>query len=706
VIRLVIRFIQWILILLCHTACNGCRSYEISSEEDRWGAAIAIKPTSSNGVNLLGSINGIPALELSGTISKNVPGVGTAYLCALFVPDGEAPDASAEEIRSCTVKADSHSTSSGTFDLDKLHQLPSGSFVQYARPLKPDEVGDVKFVVAAYGSENSLALGTTYKIYLGIKVGPHFFYTVSAHADYTLPDASTHTQVAMTSTSCVRGRNLSSEIIPELSAAADVTNSPSSGSAGFLFIKQGGSLTPTKVFAGQLAPGSAPLSKTLNTLTAHPDSEVVCTAATIAAPSFTIASVRDTNNALELGATYDVYGYIEDGPNYYVSQNSCSITLPKVEIDVTMLTVGDPQLLATKGSLANDVYDVSNFVLPLTGRITKTENATDPVAGFVFVAASQSPRSKEEICKAIAGNVGSNPSAGTVIDVDGNKDYVVCIAETKNVDAVQDISYTFDLSSTGGRPELGRKYLVYFWVRDARGCGEIFLSDNGLDPEVFYTDGNSITGLRIDRVGDILTITPTMTSSSITNAHNAAKHQLGIFFSEKGNITAQLRDLYNSHVNSNLPVVSNGWSHTNAIFGNRLNIQSGAYYAFPTAGSVREISARNGVDLKAGTTYFSSLVVLKGKVFYNITSTFTFKTPEPLKEKKMIEVKITPIRNVEKIYLALDEHYACLIPAVGNHRRLDPTVVDEKNLIIAAINAYASEPNANARMRSEFEVGS
>ena len=92
------RRIQYIIVLflLFHTACNGCKQYDLEYEEDRWGTDIAID--TSAGVALQGSITGFPVLSLQGQISKTVSGVDTAVLCALFVPAGSEPDTCAADI--------------------------------------------------------------------------------------------------------------------------------------------------------------------------------------------------------------------------------------------------------------------------------------------------------------------------------------------------------------------------------------------------------------------------------------------------------------------------------------------------------------------------------------------------------------------------------------------------------------------------------
>jgi hypothetical protein len=209
----------WSLLLCLNMGCNGCEQYDIVSEEDKWGAAVEI-----SGVTFPGRVNGYPVLALRGDISKNVPGIDTPFLCVLMVPDGTTPDEGATAIQSHEVTQDAQDTSSNALSVGKLYSLPGGSFVQYERPLNPGETGTVDFAIASWSSDNSLVLGTTYHTYLGIKVGPHFFYTNSACQDCTLPDEATLVKVTMGNVACVYGRSGSGQVSPQLTADATVTN--------------------------------------------------------------------------------------------------------------------------------------------------------------------------------------------------------------------------------------------------------------------------------------------------------------------------------------------------------------------------------------------------------------------------------------------------------------------------------------------------
>jgi len=79
--------------------------------------------------------------------------------------------------------------------MGKLHQLLGGGFVQYERSFNPDETGAVAFSVDSWDSDNSLALGTTYNIYLGIKVGLHFFYSERGPIGQAPFDTASLTQI-------------------------------------------------------------------------------------------------------------------------------------------------------------------------------------------------------------------------------------------------------------------------------------------------------------------------------------------------------------------------------------------------------------------------------------------------------------------------------------------------------------------------------
>ena len=471
------RRMQYILVLflLFHTACNGCKQYELEHEEDRWGADIAID--TSAGVTLQGTINGFPVLSLQGQISKNVPGVDTAVLCALFVPAGSEPDTCAADIADHVVKSDSQSTSSSAWEMGKLHKLSGGSFVYYERALGLEETGPVDFSVASLDPDHSLSLGQTYNIYLGVKVGPHFFYTSSAYVGHTLPASAGLTEITMASAHCTHDR---------VTAQATAINPPTAGGVkqGFLFLKQGKELTPVSVFTKQLEAGSTSFPDAPDTFAAYSGSDVVicpcaATMLPIMASAMEILDV-DTHGALERGATYDVYGYVEDGHDYYVSSNSYSITLPSVEIELAMEHVEDPSLVSTRDSAGSDVK-VHEFRLEVRGRITKIDNAKDPMAGFVFVASDQS-NVKKYIHDAITGVIDKHVTEGQVIQVGGSQNHVVGIAATTGLHGIGSIPYTFDLrdaSSDHSYLDLTRDYQVYFWVRDAGGKGTLFLSDTG-----------------------------------------------------------------------------------------------------------------------------------------------------------------------------------------------------------------------------------
>jgi hypothetical protein len=705
------RYIQWvwILLVLCHTSCNGCKQYKIPYAEDQWGAAIAIKPTSSGGATFLGSINGLPALSLHGTISKNVPGVSTAYLCALFVPDGEAPDAGAKAIQGHTVKSDSHSTSSGTFALGKLHKLPNGSFVQYARPLGPDETGDIDFLVASYDADDSLVLGTAYNIYLGIKVGPHFFYTAGAHASYTHPNnALAPTQVTMVSASCVQSRAPNGKILPLLSAEATATNLPNNNATtGFLCIKQGTNLPPVGVFSKQLAPGSTPLPTTSNILTAHPDSTVVCCAVVpvTTSTSYSIANLQDTNNALELGATYDVYGYIVvDGCNYYVSKNSYTITLPEVEIKVTMDTIGDPKLIAIKQNSSGVDYAVSEFQLELSGHIDKIDNAKDPIAGFVFVAVGQ-VQDKESVCQTIQGAICStSASIGNVIDVGNNKNHVVCIALTTGITATQQISHTCNLQNgTSSYLDLTKDYHVYFWVQDAKGYGELFLSDNYQMLNIFHVgDGNIPANVGHSRVGNELTIRPNVDTHNLRNENG---YKMGVFF--LGNYPKSLTRQLLERLRSNLyqPVDPSNPQRLQLIWANKpcflyKESTNSTFCSFPNAGNgSKEIKAINKSDLTPKENYNLGLVMLQGQVFYGINTSSSYTTPEYLESTSSVVVKLSSGNGVEeKVALDFEQGHAYLMDERGLKTKLtDPQKIKQ------AIDVYYSEDGDRENAYQAFD---
>ncbi|HAN49536.1 MAG TPA: hypothetical protein DCQ08_00595 [Amoebophilaceae bacterium] len=652
----------WTLLLLFHTACNGCKKYEIVHEEDRWGAAVDI-----DGVDFLGSINGYPVLELRGTISKNIPGIETPFLCALMVPRGETPDAGAIAIQGHKIAKSAQDASSNSLSMGKLHQLPGGSFVQYERSLNPDETGAVAFSVASLDPDHSLALGTTYHIYLGIKVGPHFFYAASVHADYALPDASSLTQITMTSANCKHNRDASGKIFPGLSAGATVTNSPNSGNAGFLFLKQGANLTPAGVLAKQLQAGSTPLPTIPNTFVADPDrSVVICPTAT--GGTLTINDLQDTTGVLEKGATYDVYGYIEEGTNYYVSLNGHSITLPEVEtveITVAMGSVEDPALTATKQSSNTDTeYDVSEFNLAVSGRIERLENASNPVAGFVFVQEGQAT-DKAHICQAITGSISNTSALGNVIDVNNNKGYVVCIAQTHNVDAVQTITYTYNLQNgTGSYLDLTRHYAVYFWVKDAQGDGKLFLSDDSQALEVFYVKGAGITHVTGSHQGNALSIRLNV-DNDLLNAQGA--DMKAVFLENNREIL--LRDV-------------------------------------PCAAGRRtiDVKATNGADLTAQTQYQLALRVKQGGVCYTIYGQSPYTTPAFLQQSRPNTIVDLP--SGRSIELDLENGVAYSLDPRDPRRvrtRLDAT--RDKALIIEAINLYSSQPTDRARCHNEFGVG-
>ena len=679
-----LRPIGWIcvLFLLCHTACNGCKQREIEQESIDWGAVIAINPTNS-GVTPLGSINGFPVLGLSGTISKNVPGVDTAFLCALFVPDGSTPHAGATAIQGHTVKRDAQDPSSNGLPVRQLHALDGGSFVYYECPLDPNETGSVDFSVASLDADHSLVLGTTYNIYLGIKIGPHFFYSSHTAAGYTFPDTASLTQVTMVGAQCEYDRDTDGKVLPKLSAEATVANMPGSGAVGFLFLKQGTGLTPMVVLSNQLKTNSS-LSAANDTLTAHINSDVVICGAT-AAENFTVNEVQDTTGVLEKGATYDVYGYIKDGNNHVVSDNSQAVTLPAVEIQVAMESVGAPSLLAMKANSGAE-YDVPQFALEVTGEIEKIDNAKDPVAGFVFVK-NDPLTDKAAICQAIAGAISNTSTVGDVVNVNNSKNYVVCVAKTAGVGTIQTITYTCDLKDPdASKLDLSSDYTVYCWVKDAGGAGELFLSNYGQELKVFYVAGEGITAVNGSYAGNQLTIDCQVDHLGLRNVHGA--EMATCFLKDPGSLDLEaLRAQYEQR---------QGASRFSSCGENS---QNRCYFCGPYASGVCSIQATNASDLEADTEYTLGLVVRQENVLYYMPSTCGYDSPKCIGLSSLHP--IVTLDDDRKIELELSSGKAYHIHNDG--KNLIKTEKEKhKRIIRAALDRYYSAGDTRNNAYQEF----
>ncbi len=686
-----LRPIRWIyvLFLLFHTACNGCKQREIEQESIDWGAAIVINPTKSGGVSHLGSINGFPVLGLSGTISKNVPGVDTAFLCALFVPDGSTPHAGATAIQGHTVKRDAQNSSSNGLSVGQLHALDGGSFVYYERPLAPKETGSVDFSVAPLDADHSLVLGTTYNIYLGIKVGPHFFYSSHTAAGYTLPDTASLTQVTMVDAQCEHDRDTDGKVLPKLSAEATVANTPA---VGFSFLKQETGLTPMVVLSNQLKTNSL-LSATNDTLTAHINSDVVCRAT--AAENFTVNEVQDTTGVLEKGATYDVYGHIQDGNNHVVSDNSQAVTLPAVEIQVAMESVGAPSLLAVKANSGAE-YDVSQFALEVTGEIEKIDNAKDPVAGFVFVKNGPST-DKAAICQAIAGAISNTSTVGDVVNVNNNKNYVVCVAKTVGVGTIQTITYTCDLKDPdASKLDLSSDYTVYCWVKDAGGAGELFLSNYGQELKVFYVVGEGVTTVNGSYAGNQLTIDCQVDHLDLRNVHGA---EMAIcFLKNPGSLDLEaLRVQYERRQGASR--FSSCWENSSQNISEMR--QNRFYFCGPYASGVCSIQATNASDLEADIEYTLGLVVRQENVLYYMPSTCGYSSPKYIGTSSLHP--IVTLNDDRKIELELSSGKAYRIHNDG--KNLIKTEKEKhKRIIRAALDRYYSAGDTRNSAYQEFGV--
>ena len=709
------RRIQYILVLflLFHTACNGCKQYELEHEEDRWGADIAID--TSAGVALQGSINGFPVLSLQGQISKNVPGVDTAVLCALFVPAGSEPDTCAADIADHVVKSDDQSTSSSAWEMGKLHKLSGGSFVYYERALELEETGSVDFSVASLDPDYSLSPGQTYNIYLGVKMGPHFFYTSSAYADYTLPASAGLTEIAMASAHCTHNRDASGSVTIQVTAQANATNPPTAGGVkqGFLFLKQGKELTPMNVLAKQLEADSTSFPDTPNTFAAHSSSDVViCPCAATMLPIMASASAMeikdvDTHDVLERGATYDVYGYVEDGNDYYFSSNSYPITLPSVEVELTMERVGDPSLVGTRGS--KDGVDVHEFRLEVRGRIDKIDNAKDPMAGFVFVASDQSTE-KDAILSTITGTINERHKAGDVIQVGGSEDYVVGVAATLDpphgIGTIQDTFNLRDASSSASYLDLKRDYRVYFWVCDAGGRGELFLSDTGQALRWLDVGNSAVTMPAANHffVGNDLILRPEV--SGTESARNAANADMAFAFLgshetlNKDNLSAYRRFLNGLDTEAadrgSVRSFSGEWHHTEC------------YGSLKFRNWTTSISAENGTHLIAGKAYQLGLVVRLRNMIYGVHSTDDYTTPAYVPHTTAEPILgITHAGVAYRIKLDIPNQAAYYYNAAkAAYFPMDPSKGKGKNkeLIRKAIQTYYGEESQRARAYGDFKV--
>jgi hypothetical protein len=691
----------WVLLLCLNMGCNGCEQYGITREEDQWGAAVAI-----SSVTPLGRVHGYPVLELRGVISKNVPGIDTPFLCVLMVPDGTTPDEGATAIQSHEVTQGAQDTSSNALSVGKLYSLPGGSFVQYERPLNPGETGTVDFAIASWSSDNSLVLGTTYHIYLGIKVGPHFFYNDSACRDCILPNAATLVQVTMGNVQCAYNRSGGGQVFPQLTADATATNTSVASDQGFLLLKQGVDQTPSAVFAKQLQAGSTPLPTNLNTLTAHLDSGVVIWPVDVNNANnkdSTIRGVADATGVLEKGVTYDVYGYVQVGSNdYYVSQNHGSITLPEVEIEVALVSVGDPSLVAQKDVVGGGDYNVSEFTLDVSGSIRKMDNATKPVAGFVFVAADLLLPDTATICQTIKDTISNTSSLGSVVDVNNNKDYVVCVAATA-VAVRGDIQHTCTLTNgTSSYLALNRGYRVYFWVKDAQGNGELFLSANSATLQAFYADGDGITGVGSSHAGNELTIKPHVHIPTLRNEGGA---EMGVIFSASNAVPTDaalkaLRDRY-APVDPLVvaPSLQIGWNSLSSFPFSRHN----DFYLFSDVNTGEQrIGASNDVDLEQDVSYLLSLVVLKGRVLYCIPGCNNYDTPESVTYTRQNPVKT--LQSGEEIELDLSLYKAYRIHT-GGTSLLNPAKGERvSKKIREAINLHYSEDAQRREAYTNFSV--
>jgi len=496
----------WLFSLFTHAACNGCKQQEIPIEEDLWGANVSIDD--SDGIALQGSINGYPLLTLQGEIAKNVPGVDTAFLCAIFVPKGQEIDEIGKKMQRHVLKQGETKNGNDALELKKLQPVGENCFVYYDRALQPKEIGTVQFSVPAFEPRNGLMFNTHYQAFLGIKVGPHVFYTKENCGHFQLPDTDTITKINMNTATGKRVRNTDATKTPRayttLSAEASITNLASSGEqkVGFLCLKHGTGLTPLEVCKAQITSNKA-WPTNANTLTAYPDNKVVVCPTTL--PGSTSGTttidiaVNDPKELLEKGISYDVYAYCaKDDKDFFFSESNKQITIPAVEIEVRMEKVGDPQLIAAKNSSTSE-YTVHEFFLNLEGTITKLKNADEPIAGFVFVRKGYT-KNKDNIKEAIGAcsntlDIGDVRLPSTSDNPDA-KNYVVCVAQ-KDVRGTDKISLNFDLKDAQNTSYLDLKhdYDVYCWVADNGGAGEIFLSDTVKELKLFYAEGAGIVAL-------------------------------------------------------------------------------------------------------------------------------------------------------------------------------------------------------------------
>ncbi len=513
----------WLLCLLLYTSCDRCEKEPIMEEDYAWGSKLAIE---ENGVQCTGSINGVPViLWLKGAIEKNILGRGTPFLCALFVAESDKVDKLAQAMQDHQVNTSQEDTSD-SHPTDTLFPIKD-SFVDYNRA-EYRSSGKVEFAVFSPKYGEGLQPNAKYRVFLAMKAGAHVFYDADRYVNYETPNSSAITQVAMKDAKCDIFRDTKTgETSPDLSMKAQASrlSTADDTAAGFLLVEKDQEIQPLDLLETHLKKKkdsiADPFLQGNKSLTAHePGIVSYCYGNPDSDGSFSVANDNDPDGILKKGGTYNSFALVEQHKkdafrHFYVSSESKEIKIPGVMMEIVMESVGEPALWAYREREGVD-YQIFKLEAEARGGIVKHENTEDPIAGFLFAPEDAGVLTEEATRNLVTGAT-SGFVSGAVPQFkeinEGGSDYLVCISQENDVvDNLVPFRGEFHKDDRTCYLDLTKDYRVYFWVRDAKGKGEVFVSKDHKEMKFFYSE---------TCVGVDCTEEPKRNENQITIAFNA-----------------------------------------------------------------------------------------------------------------------------------------------------------------------------------------
>ena len=273
---------------------------------------------------------------------------------------------------------------------------------------------------------------------------------------------------------------------------------------------------------------------------------------------------------------------------------------------------------------------VKKFDITLRGQIDRQKNTQDPIAGYLLVPKYQN--ADDAICKqAIASAIEARSNSDSVLKKDN---YVICITtQSVSNSTGQPLKEKFSLLEDTNESYLNLKqdYTVYFWVRDAGGKGEIFVSETGKPLNLLHVQGQFTSVTETYRRGNDITLALNMSTEKLENVDKA---EFGILFTTvaitalDANKLQELADKYNEE--GSTPA---GWKHLSG--DDRIYISGGV--------APIEVKAQvgNRGNPAAGKHYHVYPVVHQQGMVYVLPSGCTYKTKPQSDTVQSLQLPIT-----------------------------------------------------------------